>query len=181
MDHAGASPLCPYLKWSCTSKPNQIYFGTRLAALTGVCAELVGFNLTTQHDCQAWLLAVVVRHFPFRSIPRCQWGLRSAQTTCYLAFALNSLLILLRTCVMAPPLMTSPPYQPLLLYCRIAVWGRRPIISIALIAVWLTNVAFLIHGTRLSLLTCYNVLTPSRPLGVVVVRKRSPCLTTLSD
>lgn len=32
----------------------------------------------------------------------------------------------------------------------IAIWERRPVMSIALTAVWLTNVAFLIHGARLS-------------------------------
>ncbi|KAI9454250.1 hypothetical protein BJY52DRAFT_1189075 [Lactarius psammicola] len=104
-----------------------IYFATRLAALGGVCAELVGFNLTTRFDCQAWLLSVLI--------------------TCYLAFALNSLLILLRT---------------------ISIWERRPIISIALTAVWLTNVAFLIYGVQLSLLTCYNALTPTRLLGIAI-------------
>ncbi|KAI9454252.1 hypothetical protein BJY52DRAFT_767098 [Lactarius psammicola] len=86
-----------------------IYFTTRLTALGGVCAELVGFNLTTRYNCQAWLLAVVI--------------------TCYPTFALNSLLILLRT---------------------VAIWQRRRIISIALTAVWLTNVAFLIHGITVS-------------------------------
>jgi len=185
MVHASASPLCPYfLKWSRTSNPNQIYFATRLTTFAGVCAELVGFNLTIQFNCQAWLLSLVVRRFPFRSIPLCQWGLRSYQITCYLAFVLNSLLILLRTCVIVPPFITSLSYRPLFvlaLYRRISIWERRPIISIALTAVWLTNVAFLIHGAHLSLLTCYNALTPSRPLGAAVVRKCSPFLTTPSD
>ncbi|KAH8978879.1 hypothetical protein EDB86DRAFT_849884 [Lactarius hatsudake] len=86
-----------------------IYIGTRLTALGGVCTELVGFNLTTRFNCQAWLLAVYI--------------------TCYPAFALNSLLILLRT---------------------IAIWERKLIISVTLTAVWLTNVAFLIHGVTLA-------------------------------
>ncbi len=82
---------------------------------------------------------------------------------------------------MVPPLMISPPYQPLFvlaLYRRIAIWERRPIISIVLGAVWLTNVAFLIHGAHLSLLICYNALTPRRPLGIAIVRKRCLYLTT---
>ncbi|KAH9177944.1 hypothetical protein EDB89DRAFT_1294415 [Lactarius sanguifluus] len=86
-----------------------IYIGTRLTALAGVCTELVGFNLTTRFNCQAWLLSVYI--------------------TCYPAFALNSLLILLRT---------------------IAIWERKLIMSVALTAVWLTNVAFLIHGVTLA-------------------------------
>ncbi|KAH8978880.1 hypothetical protein EDB86DRAFT_3089888 [Lactarius hatsudake] len=86
-----------------------IYFATRLTALAGVCTELVGFNLTTRFNCQAWLLAVLITVYP--------------------AFALNSLLILLRT---------------------IAIWERKLIISVALTAVWLTNVAFLIHGITLA-------------------------------
>jgi hypothetical protein len=70
MDHAGASPLCPYfLEWSLTPNPNQIYFGTRLTALAGVCTELVGFNLTAQFDCQRWVQSVVVRRLPLCSIP----------------------------------------------------------------------------------------------------------------
>ena len=68
MDHAGASPLCS-LKWSPTPNSNQIYFATRLTALAGVCAELVGFNLTTQFNCQGWVQAVLVRRFPYCSIP----------------------------------------------------------------------------------------------------------------
>ncbi|KAI9454251.1 hypothetical protein BJY52DRAFT_766472 [Lactarius psammicola] len=86
-----------------------IYFTTRLAALGGVCAELVGFNLNTRYNCQAWLLSVLI--------------------TCYPTFVLNSLLILLRT---------------------VAIWERRLIISIVLTGVWLTNVAFLIHGIAIS-------------------------------
>ncbi|KAH9018566.1 hypothetical protein EDB85DRAFT_1897111 [Lactarius pseudohatsudake] len=86
-----------------------IYFATRITALAGVCTELVGFNLTTRFNCQAWLLAVLITVYP--------------------AFALNSLLILLRT---------------------IAIWERKLIISVALTAVWLTNVAFLIHGITLA-------------------------------
>jgi hypothetical protein len=86
-----------------------IYFGTRLTALAGVCTELVGFNLTAQFDCQRWVQSVVI--------------------TCYPTFALNSLLILLRT---------------------IAIWERKAIISIVLTLVWLTNVAFLIHGITLA-------------------------------
>ncbi|KAH9018565.1 hypothetical protein EDB85DRAFT_610512 [Lactarius pseudohatsudake] len=86
-----------------------IYIGTRLTALGGVCTELVGFNLTTRFNCQAWLLAVYI--------------------TCYPAFALNSLLILLRT---------------------VAIWERKLVISVVLTAVWLTNVAFLIHGVTLA-------------------------------
>ncbi len=187
MVHAGASPLCPdlrVLRWSCTSNPIQIYFATRLAALGGVCAELVGFNLTAHFNCQAWLLSVLVRRFPFCSTPLCQWGLRSGQINCYLAYALNSLLILLRTCVMAPPLITNPLYQPLFvlaLYRRVAVWGRRPVISVPLTAVWLTNVAFLIHGARLSPLACYNALTPSRLLGIAIVRRCGLFLTAPGD
>ncbi|KAH9061925.1 hypothetical protein EDB87DRAFT_1830722 [Lactarius vividus] len=86
-----------------------IYFATRITALAGVCTELVGFNLTTRFNCQAWLLAVLITVYP--------------------AFALNSLLILLRT---------------------IAIWERKLIMSVALTAVWLTNVAFLIHGITLA-------------------------------
>jgi len=70
-----------------------------------VCAQLVGYNLTSRFNCQAWLDSLLI--------------------LCYIAVTLNSLIILLRT---------------------IAIWERRPIISIALTAVWLTNVAFLIYG-----------------------------------
>ncbi|KAI9429017.1 hypothetical protein H4582DRAFT_1089530 [Lactarius indigo] len=86
-----------------------IYIATRFTALAGVCTELVGFNLTHQYNCQAWLLSLYITVYP--------------------AFALNSLLILLRT---------------------IAIWERRVIISVALTAVWLTNVAFLIHGVTVA-------------------------------
>jgi len=86
-----------------------IYLGSRLFALGGVIAQLVGFNLTSQYNCQSWISAVIILVYP--------------------AFACNSLLILLRT---------------------VAIWERRPVISIALTAVWLTNVAFLIHGMTLA-------------------------------
>ena len=60
--NAGASPLYPHvLRWPFTSSPNQIYFTTRLAALAGVVAELVGFNMSTQYDCQRWFQFVLVR------------------------------------------------------------------------------------------------------------------------
>ncbi|KAI9432740.1 hypothetical protein H4582DRAFT_1089595 [Lactarius indigo] len=104
-----------WFEWDVFTKRRQwrwtmlIYIGTRLTALAGVCTELVGFNLTTRFNCQAWLLSVYI--------------------TCYPAFALNSLLILLRT---------------------IAIWERRLIMSVVLTAVWLTNVAFLIHGVTLA-------------------------------
>ncbi|KAI0298461.1 hypothetical protein B0F90DRAFT_1818672 [Multifurca ochricompacta] len=97
-------------------KPSMaIYFITRLAALAGVCAELVGFNLTVQFDCQAWLFTVLIS--------------QDRQITCYLAFALNSLLILIRT---------------------ISIWERKLFISLFLTAIWLTNVAFLIYGVAIA-------------------------------
>ena len=53
-----------------TSKLDQVYLASRLFALGGVCAQLVGFNLTSQYNCQAWIGAVLVRSLPFY----CQWG-----------------------------------------------------------------------------------------------------------
>ncbi|KAI0270471.1 hypothetical protein BC834DRAFT_861584 [Gloeopeniophorella convolvens] len=54
-----------------------VYIITRLSALGGVCAELIGFNLTHEFNCHGWLLAVLI--------------------TSYISFALNSFLILIRT------------------------------------------------------------------------------------
>ncbi|KAF8259722.1 hypothetical protein EI94DRAFT_1750788 [Lactarius quietus] len=59
-------------KWSMA-----IYFAARIFAISGVCTQLVGFNLTSRYNCQAWIDAVLI--------------------TCYPAFIFNSLLILLRT------------------------------------------------------------------------------------
>ena len=53
-----------------TSNLDQVYLASRLFALGGVCAQLVGFNLTSQYNCQAWIGAVLVRSLPFC----CQWG-----------------------------------------------------------------------------------------------------------
>ncbi|KAN0141814.1 hypothetical protein V8E53_000276 [Lactarius tabidus] len=58
----------------------------------------------------------------------CQAWLDAVLAFCYPSFMFNSLLILLRT---------------------VAIWERRPVMTIVLTAVWLTNVAFLIHGMTL--------------------------------
>jgi hypothetical protein len=70
----------------------------------------------------------ILAGFNLTSQFNCQAWLDSVYAFCYPSFMLNSLLILLRT---------------------IAIWERRPVMSIVLTAVWLTNVAFLIHGARL--------------------------------
>jgi len=73
-------------------------------------------------------VCTILTGFNLTSRYNCQAWLDAVFAFCYPSFMLNSLLILLRT---------------------IAIWERRPVISLALTAVWLTNVAFLIHGMTL--------------------------------
>ena len=160
MVHAGASHLYPCsIKWPWPSNPNQIYFASRFFALAGICVELVGFNLTSQYNCQAWLDSLLVRCLPFCSIP-----LPVVLTNCSDP-RLPSVCFQLFTHPDSNVRdgsstdIHSPSSMPVL-YRRIAIWERRPIISVAMTAVWLTNVAFLIHGTRLLPVTCDNALTP---------------------
>ena len=47
------------------------------------------------------------------------------------------------------PLISNPPLSMLALYRRVAIWERKTVISTALTAVWLTNIAFLIYGAHL--------------------------------
>jgi hypothetical protein len=135
------SPSPPAHNWS---NPDQIYFGSRLFCLGGVCSILAGFNLTSQFNCQAWLDSVYVRCLPSVSL---LVGLTNPSglllPIIYAQFFTHP-----ASNVRDGPSLINQPALPAM-YDRIAIWERRPVMSIVLTAVWLTNVAFLIHGARL--------------------------------
>ena len=152
------------ITWPRSANLNQIYFGSRFFALAGICSELVGFNLTSQFNCQAWLDSVLVRSLPFCSIPL------PVGLTDYSDPLLPSVCFKLLTHPSSDvrgdsSTDTQLPLSMLALYRRIAIWERRPVISIALTAVWLTNVAFLIHGAHLfaaDMRQCFDPRSPVR-------------------
>ncbi|EIM84468.1 uncharacterized protein STEHIDRAFT_159139 [Stereum hirsutum FP-91666 SS1] len=82
-----------------------VYVGCRWFTLASVVTNLVGFNVTSPINCQAWIVALLVFS--------------------YFSFAFASFLVVLRS---------------------IAIWERRLPVSCLVMGIWLTEIAFLIHG-----------------------------------
>ncbi|KAI0298680.1 hypothetical protein B0F90DRAFT_683878 [Multifurca ochricompacta] len=82
-----------------------VYASTRLATLLNVLTNLIGFNVRKSINCQLWLYSEFI--------------------TAYTAFALGSLLMLLRI---------------------VAIWSTNKWVLGASIGTWLTNLAFLIRS-----------------------------------
>ena len=113
-----------------------------------MCAQLVGYNLTSRYNCQAWLDSVLVRSLLFYPV-LLPVGLTSCSAPLLPSGCLQLLTYPTSNVRDDPSTVIQSPLSMPALYRRIAIWERRTVITIALGALWLTNIAFLIYGACL--------------------------------